>query len=57
MIPVEAIERVIDYLETRIRDVNDISGLYVSEKVATSKIRAYEDAISELRKVLSEYAR
>ena len=54
MIPAEAIERVIDDLETRVEKFAPFR-----KKVQTAEIlcEAYEYAISELRKVLEDYAR
>ena len=54
MIPVEAIERVIDYLET-------VKGRYEKQEPYRNLIwafhaaQAYSTAINELRKVLSDY--
>ena len=51
MIPVETIERVIDDLETRVEKLKPVRERV---QICEAACRAYEHAIDELRKVLSE---
>lgn len=56
VIPVEAIERVIDYLETRSNTVAEIKAApSIDPGRVDAACRAYSDAINELRKVLDDH--
>lgn len=53
MIPVEAIERVIDDFRTRIEKLR----LFAELEYVNGGMRAYEMAIRELQKVVEEYGK